>query len=111
MNYSPTTAQPAGGESSGLQFRKNERATEISVPRAACAVKPQSGLLAQALAAEQRAQASAAWHRERAASYLRWFDLSWAAAQFDQHIAAAEFQEAVAERHRQIAAALGGGQA
>lgn len=64
-------------------------------------------LRAQALAAEQKAAATAAWHRERAARYLAWCDLPWCAAQFRSHVNAADFQDAIAARHRAVLAALG----
>ena len=64
-------------------------------------------LVDQADAAEARALANAAWHRERAGRYLAWCDLTWCAAQYAHHLAEADFQEALAARHRQIAAALG----
>lgn len=108
MNYSPTTAQPAGGESSGLAngpIGKNELG--FIIPQGARPVKP-SPLLDQALAAEARALALAAWHRERAGRYLAWSDLPWCAAQYDNHLAEADYQERLAARHRQIAASLKG---
>lgn len=79
------------------------------LPERASSVKSAGvGLLrAQALAAAEKAESTAAWHRERAARYLAWTDTPWAAAQFRAHAEAAEFQDACAARHRQIAAALG----
>lgn len=66
-------------------------------------------LLDQALAAEQRALASAAWHFERAARYLGWAgDNQWAAQRYREHVGEAEFQQRLAARHRQIAASLEG---
>lgn len=64
-------------------------------------------LLDQAHAAELRALASAAWHRERAARYLAWCDSPWAVRQYDGHVREAAYYDGLAARHRQIAAALG----
>ena len=64
-------------------------------------------LVEQAHAAELRALASAAWHRERAGRYLAWHDLPWAAQRYAEHCDAAAFQDAIAARHRSVAAALG----
>lgn len=89
-------------------LRTEKRAADLMISPSRAAVKP-SPLLDQALAAEARALTLAAWHRERAASYLRWYDLPWAAGRYAEHIAAAEFQDAIAARHRGAAEALEGG--
>lgn len=78
------------------------------IPSLALTVKGEPRrLLEQAQAAELRALACAAWHRERAGRYLAWCDSPWAAAQYNGHVSEAAYQDALAARHRSIAAALG----
>lgn len=104
-----TTQQPARRDFGGLQIGGQERyQSRASLPRAGRAVN--HGLLAtQAAAAEQRALANAAWHKERAAHYLAWTDNTWAAERYQEHVAAAEFQQRLAARHAAVLAALEGG--
>lgn len=110
MNYSKT-AQPTGAVSGGLPIGTNENAAAgLTIPHPGRSVNPGAGLLAgQAPAAEERALASAAWHRERAAHYLAWCDLAWCAARYAEHVDAATFQERLAARHAAVRAALEGG--
>lgn len=98
-------ALPAGGRPSG-QCGYRGGGTHPIIGAASSNVK-QSALVLQALANEGLAEALAAWHRERAAAYLRWYDLPWCAAQYTAHVEAAEWQDLLAARHRRIAAALG----
>lgn len=63
-------------------------------------------LVDQARASERRAEANAAWHRERAGRYLAWCDSPWAAAQYDAHVREAAYQERLAARHRAVVVAL-----
>lgn len=110
MTYKTTMA--ADRRFGGHQMLGTEkRAAGIMIPPTRAAVKPdgQTLLLDQALAAEQRALASAAWHFERAARYLGWAgDNMWAAQRYREHVGEAEFQQRLAARHRQIAASLEG---
>ncbi len=111
MNTLQTANRHAGvhGGSQISAVGKGDVVTTILSHRAAAVKSAGRDVLnAQALAATEKAEATAAWHRERAARYLAWTDTPWAAAQFRGHIEAAEFQDAIAARHRQIAAALEG---
>ena len=93
---------PAGNRTSG-------GGSGYSLPRSPVPVKGDPGrLLDQAQAAELRALANAAWHRERAGRYLAWHDLPWCAQRYAEHCDAAAFQDAIAARHRSVAAALQG---
>ena len=109
------TAQPTRRDSGGLQNQAVGRGgvTGTILPQPSRSVNSRSNevtklLFAQATAAAERAEATAAWHRERAGRYLAWCDLPWCAAQYRAHIEAAAFQDAIAARHRAVQVSLQG---
>lgn len=97
-----------GGGGAGLNpANLGDEATPIVIAKSQSVKKTGRALLIdQAQAAAERAEATAAWHRERAGRYLAWCDMAWCAAQFAQHTSAAAFQEAIAARHRAVQVAL-----